>query len=190
MAFITATQAVTESRRAWSSNTAARSQLRKSAAVSMNTSFDIFMSHSYEDAEVIAGIKIIIERLGLKVYVDWIEDAQADRSNVTPGTADMLRQRMTHCQFLLYASSKTSPKSKWMPWELGYFDGLRSGHVGILPIVQSDNDGFKSQEYLGLYPSYELLSFTEHGVRLGRRTGERQGELLETDVRLRPLVRT
>jgi hypothetical protein len=189
MTFITLSQAVTESRRVWSSTRAAESQLRKSAAASMDTSFDIFMSHSYEDAEVISGVKIMIERSGLMVYVDWVEDAQADRSNVTPETAEMLRQRMAHSRFLLYVSSKASPNSKWMPWELGYFDGLRNDHVGILPIVQSSGDGFKGQEYLGLYPPYELLNFTDHGVRLGRRTGASQrtgishGELLETDAR-------
>ena len=40
----------------------------------------------------------------------------------------MLRQRMDHCRFLLFATSKASPDSKWMPWELGYFDGLRREH--------------------------------------------------------------
>jgi hypothetical protein len=150
----------------------------------MDIPFDIFMSHSYEDAEIIAGAKLIIEQnSGLTVYVDWIEDAQADRSRVTAGTADMLRQRMNHCRFLLYATSRSSPNSKWMPWELGYFDGLKGGSVGILPIVQSTDDSFKGQEYLGLYPPYQMIDFKAHGRALGRFTGANQGELLEMDVR-------
>jgi len=150
----------------------------------MDIPFDIFMSHSYEDAEIIAGAKLIIEQnSGLTVYVDWIEDAQADRSRVTPGTADMLRQRMNHCRFLLYATSRSSPNSKWMPWELGYFDGLKGGSVGILPIVQSTDDSFKGQEYLGLYPPYQMIDFKVHGRALGRFTGANQGELLKMDVR-------
>ena len=150
----------------------------------MDTNFDFFMSHSYEDAQVIAGVKIIVENeTGLSVYVDWVEDAQMDRSKVTPETAGILRERMRHCRFMLYATSKASPNSKWMPWELSYFDGLRPNKIGILPIVQSSDDSFKGQEYLGLYPAYEQLDFTKHGLRLGRRTGVGQGELLETDAR-------
>jgi hypothetical protein len=183
MAFVTVAQAVAASRAVWSSRSVAESHLTKSAAVPMNSSFDIFMSHSYEDAEVIAGIKVMIEHEGLSVYVDWLVDVQADRSQVTAETAGLLRQRMNHCLFFIYASSDASPNSKWMPWELGYFDGLRPGKIGILPVVESTGDAFNGQEYLGLYPPYELLSFSEFGQRLGRRTGARQGEMLKADVR-------
>lgn len=183
MAFVTIAQALEASRSAWQNRSVAENQIKKSASLPMDTDFDIFMSHSYEDAEVIAGVKVIIEHTGLTVYVDWIADAQADRSQVTNETADMLRQRMKHSRFLLYATSKASPSSKWMPWEIGYFDGLRGGNVGILPIVQSTNDAFNGQEYLGLYSSYELLNFTDAGWQLGRRTGTRQGEMLKSDAR-------
>src|SRR5262245_30103963 len=103
MPFVTVSQARRESRTTWASRSVAESELRKSSAASRYDLFDIFMSHSYEDAEVIAGIKILLEREGLSVYVDWIIDAQADRSEVTANTAEMLRQRMEQCQFLLYA---------------------------------------------------------------------------------------
>jgi len=149
----------------------------------MATNFDIFMSHSYQDAEVIAGVKVIIERSGLSAYVDWIEDAQMDRTRVTAYTANMLRQRMSHCRFLLYATSKASPNSKWMPWELGYFDGLKAGNVGILPMVQTAGDTFNGQEYLGLYPSYKILNFRDFGEQLGRSTGVNEGEMLRADIR-------
>lgn len=182
MPFITLAQARAASR---SSGNVAESQLRKSAAVSMNTFFDIFMSHSYEDAEVIAGVKNLIEREGLSVYVDWIHDTQADRSKVTTSTAAMLRERMRHCGFLIYASSKTSPNSRWMPWELGYFDGLRNGNVGILPIVQWEGESFIGQEYLGLYPSYEQINFAEIGKCFGTFTGPNMGERLKIAARSR-----
>lgn len=42
-------------------------------------------------------------------------------------------------------------KSKWMPWELGYFDGSK-GKVAILPMVDSIAHSFDGTEYLGLYP--------------------------------------
>jgi len=144
----------------------------------MTTNYDIFLSHAYEDAEVIAGVKVLIEQENLSVYVDWIEDPQADRSQVTARTADMLRQRMNHCRFLLFATTKASSYSKWMPWELGYFDGLRHDRVGILPIVQSAGNTFKGQEYLGLYPDWQLIDF-DLGRHLGRLTARNEGETLK-----------
>jgi hypothetical protein len=47
--------------------------------------YDIFLSHSY--ADVIYGINSIMEKLGLKIYVDWIEDPGFDRGKVTTTTA-------------------------------------------------------------------------------------------------------
>jgi hypothetical protein len=182
MAYVTKAQARAVSRQVWGSRTSTETEIRKSASTPMSANFDIFMSHSYEDAEVIGGIKAIIEQNGLSVYIDWIEDAQINRGQVTPETADTLRKRMTHCKFLLYATSNSSPNSKWMPWELGYFDGLRQGNVGVLPIVESPDDSFKGQEYLGLYPSYEEINFAEYGRQLGRFTGRSAGELLTADV--------
>jgi len=182
VAYVTVGQAVGASRGAFATRSIAESQMTKSASAPMSTNFDVFLSHSYEDSEVIAGVKILIEREGLNVYVDWIEDAQADRSKVTPKTADMLRQRMGHCRFLLFASSKASPNSKWMPWELGYFDGMRHQGVGILPIVQTSGGGFQGQEYLGLYPAYELIDFKGLGPHLGKFTGPNEGETLKTVV--------
>jgi hypothetical protein len=44
--------------------------------------YDIFLSHSYDDAEIIYGVKKLIEGLGLSVYVDWIDDAKLDRSKM------------------------------------------------------------------------------------------------------------
>ena len=39
-----------------------------------------------------------------------------------------------------------------MPWELGYFDGIR-GKVAVCPITYSSS--FEGREYLGLYPIME-----------------------------------
>lgn len=182
MAFITTNEARAASRLAWRNRAIAESEIRKSAAVPMSINFDIFMSHSFRDAEIIAGIKVLIEETGLAVYVDWIEDAQLDRNRVTAETADILRQRMSHCRFLLYATSERSSDSKWMPWELGYFDGLKNGKVGILPIVEPGNDSFYGQEYLGLYRPYELIHFTREGRQVGRSISPDRGVILRSEM--------
>lgn len=124
---------------------------------STNKEYDIFLSHCREDAEVIGGVKILLEKEGVSVYVDWIEDPQLHRTNVTPKTAAMLRLRMRACKSMLFATSEASPNSKWMPWELGYFDGLKEGQIAVLPLLEDCETTFTGQEYLGLYPVVERL---------------------------------
>ena len=116
--------------------------------------FDIFLSHSREDAILIKGLRDELTDLGLSVYVDWIEDPQLDRSNVTTATACVLRARMRQAKCLLFATSEAAKKSVWMPWELGYMDGYRTSRVAIAPMVEDyqASGEFKGQEYLGLYP--------------------------------------
>lgn len=114
--------------------------------------FDIFLSHASRDAELILGVKAILEGSGFKVYVDWIDDAHLDRVRVTKETADLLRRRMKQSSSLLWVATDAASQSKWMPWELGYFDGFRSNHVAILPLVDSATSSFEGQEYLALCP--------------------------------------
>ena len=114
------------------------------------TQYDIFLSHSSKDKELIAGLKLILEDLGYKVYVDWNDDA-LNPNVVTPETAKILRARMKQCKSLVYAFSENASNSKWMPWELGYFDALRNSRVAVLPISQTAKNSFNGSEYLGIY---------------------------------------
>jgi hypothetical protein len=115
-------------------------------------SFDVFLSHSILDAELILGVKVLLEKRGYSVYVDWDSDGDLDRSVVSPKTAAILRTRMRQSKSLLYVATENAGTSKWMPWELGYFDGFKKGGVAILPVLDSENASFRGQEYLGLYP--------------------------------------
>ncbi|TGQ13580.1 toll/interleukin-1 receptor domain-containing protein [Mesorhizobium sp. M00.F.Ca.ET.217.01.1.1] len=151
MALITEAQirkVANDSSRSRMASTVLKEEIAKSAGM---TSFDVFLSHSFKDAELIFGVKKTLEKQGLTVYVDWVEDPQLDRGKVTEATAAMLRRRMKQSKTLIYAHSNSSPDSKWMPWELGYFDGYR-GVVAILPLAKADGDTFTGQEFLGLYP--------------------------------------
>tara|TARA_B100000446_G_C10414281_1_gene292178 strand:- start:236 stop:589 length:354 start_codon:yes stop_codon:yes gene_type:complete len=65
-------------------------------------SFDVFLSHSSRDAELVLGVKALLERHGLKVYVDWHDDPQASRDSVTAETAELLRARMKQSKSLIF----------------------------------------------------------------------------------------
>jgi len=122
--------------------------------ISEYDSYDIFLSHSYNDRTIIPALKAELEKLDYKVYVDWIDDKLLSRDNVSKDTAKVLQKRMKQSKCLIYATSENSSSSRWMPWELGYFDGIKDKMVGILPIKKYGNnfrDDFKGEEYLGLY---------------------------------------
>lgn len=122
------------------------------SAQGLQKTYDIFLSHSTSDAPKVAGLKLLIEDLGFSVYVDWIEDPLMNRSNVSKATAAVLKARMQSCKSLFYAFSENSSGSKWMPWELGYFDGIKQ-RAAVLPIRASatGTNEFRGTEYLGLY---------------------------------------
>ncbi len=75
-------------------------------------------------------------------------------------TAQILRTRMKACKTMIYAVSKNSSESRWMPWELGYFDGHKTDKVAILPVTSNANDQFQGEEYHQLYPYIEKIPKT------------------------------
>ncbi len=111
-------------------------------------SYDLFISHSYRDKEFISGLRQIFKDAGYTVYVDWIDDSDLDRSNVTVETAKRVKSRIRGCNGLAYIATANTTLSKWCPWELGISDGIH-GRASILPVMSGDFDG---QEYLGIYP--------------------------------------
>ena len=113
--------------------------------------YDLFISHSFSDKDLIFGLKYLFEKSGYDVYIDWINDSQLDRSNVNDKTAQLVKRRIAASKGLAYISTSNSTTSKWCPWELGVADGM-SGNVCILPVMDSK---FVGQEYLGIYPYIE-----------------------------------
>lgn len=144
---------------------AEQNQRRKTTATLLGESrnqkisdFDVFLCHSRMDEELILGTKTSLEEYGLRVYVDWINDPQLDRTKVSFATANQLRTRMSCARMLVYAHTENSSNSKWCPWELGFFDGMRGGNVFHLPIVETKYSHFAGQEYLDLYPYLDKVA--------------------------------
>ncbi|WP_276803481.1 toll/interleukin-1 receptor domain-containing protein [Odoribacter laneus] len=114
--------------------------------------FDIFLSHSFLDKEVVKGLYNTLTEQGFSVYVDWIVDPDLNRSFVTKESAEKIRKRMDQSRSLLYAISTNAEMSKWMPWELGYVDGHTRHKCAILPVTKTSESKFERMEYLKLYP--------------------------------------
>jgi hypothetical protein len=126
---------------------------------------DIFLSHAYDDKEMVLGVALMIEDLGHSVYLDWRDDPSLDRKNVSVQAAEKLRTRMKASRCLFFSTTEHSSESKWMPWELGYKDGQNT-RVAILPVSRVATEAYQGQQYLGLYPYVTQAANTEQKERL------------------------
>lgn len=122
-------------------------------SASISSTFDIFLSHSFLDKDIVGGLYTELTKKGYKVYVDWIVDPQLSRGNVTKETAELIRSRLKNSKSLLLAVSSNANLSKWIPWELGYVDG-NTGNCALVPIELNNKSisTFERSEYLLLYP--------------------------------------
>ena len=167
MAFFTQAEVRKAAQQAIPAGRSARDALNDAQRNSKETDrFDVFLSHAMLDAELVLGIKVLLETEGQRVYVDWFDDQGLERDRVTAETADVLRKRMRQSESLLYVATENATKSKWMPWELGYFDGFKNGGVAILPVLDKSDAQFNGQEYLGLYPAITREMLTNSKAKL------------------------
>jgi hypothetical protein len=133
-------------------NKSAATVLRSSVSAHTGTqTYDVFLSHSIKDADLILGTKAVLEEHDYSVYVDWVSDPHLDRGQVSKATAQTIRSRMDCCKSLFYTTTPASTQSKWMPWECGYMDG-KKGRAAIFPLTQTEQSHFSGQEYLSVYP--------------------------------------
>lgn len=160
MAFFTKSEARAAARRAMKNRSIGEMITESMESSKRATRFDVFLSHSINDAELVLGVKVLLEEMGKKVYVDWVDDPELDRSQVNKHTAERLRGRMNQSDTLFYIATENATNSKWMPWELGYFDGHKPDKVAILPVLEKENQKFEGQEYLGLYPTVDKDSLS------------------------------
>jgi hypothetical protein len=112
--------------------------------------YDIFLSHAAADMQAVDGVRSLLIRADFRVYCDRYDDPMLDRSHVSAATADRLKMRMRSCNAMVYVVTAQASVSKWMPWELGFFDGVR-GKVLIYPVDEEALAAAKRQEYLSLF---------------------------------------
>ena len=95
------TEALTESSRQFS---ATRSHRRA------------FLSHSHLDQELALGLKRMFDKLGVRLYIDWLDLTMPAATNVE--TARKIQEAIRQSDYFLYLV--TSNSSKWampMAWE-------------------------------------------------------------------------
>ncbi len=112
--------------------------------------YDLFLSHSSLDQDLILKLKTALNASNLNIYVDWINDQEGLKRELTNvDTAEVIIQRLKSCKALLFIYTEDSLKSFWTPWEIGYFHSLK----GKICIYFSENiDKAKVPAFINIYP--------------------------------------
>ena len=116
--------------------------------------YDLFLSHSSFDSELLLSLKSVLNHSNINVYVDWVSDRNALKRELTNiNTANTIIERLKSSKALLYIHTQASQNSKWTPWELGFFHALHASK-GKICIYNPDN--IEKTPYLDIYPSVVL----------------------------------
>ena len=120
------------------------------AALDKNA-INIFLSHSSQDKKLLKDVIIFLESYdNVKVYIDK-EDGDLPKAT-SPQTAEILKKRISECQKFIVLITDNTQKSKWIPWELGLADVIKTKkNIALLPYSRATYDFTTKQEYLGLY---------------------------------------
>lgn len=121
---------------------------------SLTTKNTVFLSHSHQDADLVLAAVNFLLTLGVEVYVDWLDSSMP---SITSGeTASKIKGKIKECDRFAVLLSENSVGSKWVPWELGYADGVKDiNKIAIMPIRRNQytsDSAFDGLEYMSLYP--------------------------------------
>lgn len=106
--------------------------------------YDLFISHSYLDREIVLKIARKMNSCGLNCYVDWTADSDfLKRSLVSEYTKEVLKARMKNSEKLLYLSSSNSRKSFWVDFELKYYQEEVRNDIYMIVLDGEDKHNFR-----------------------------------------------
>ena len=88
-----------------------------------NAKARIFLSHSHKDRDIIEDALAFLLAWGQYVYVDWLDEAMP--LSTSAETADKIKIKIKTLDKFIVLLTENSKESKWVPWELGYADGVK-----------------------------------------------------------------
>ena len=87
--------------------------------------FDVFISHNSQDEEKIVKFYKKLNQYGYVAYIDWVNDKfDLKRQWCNASTVQVIKERIKQSKVFVIFLSKSTLKSQWCPWELGYADAL------------------------------------------------------------------
>lgn len=122
--------------------------LNKDKTIQKMKTYDLFISHSYLDREIVSDIVRKMNDCGLNCYVDWTADSDfLKRALVSDFTKEVLKARMKSSRKLLYLSSSNSRSSSWVDFELKYYQEEVQNDIWMIILDGDDAHDFKQIDY-------------------------------------------
>ncbi len=112
--------------------------------------YDFFVSHSSADSNIAYGLYRELVKKDFVVFMDSINEKDTNIEQI----ASNLKNAMNKSIYVLYLHSHNAQKSKWTPWEIGYFDARKGkDKVFIMPVLDDNKSiaTYEGQEYLKMY---------------------------------------
>lgn len=102
-------------------------RLKSNNTVQSKKTFHVFISHSYQDSDLVRQVKSCLNSHGLTVYCDWTSDNDfLKRSLVSDYTKMVLKKRIEQSKCIVFIESKNSVNkdgsfaSPWISMEIEY----------------------------------------------------------------------
>ena len=129
---------------------------------------DVFISHKSNDKEKALDLKARIEKdFRMSCWIDAKDEELRRLQEEEPVNykllTDRIRENLRTCRCLIFAYSSKSGDSRWMPWELGFFDGRWGKRlIGLYDLdegAEKPAQGAQSGDEVGI-PEFEQI-YTE-----------------------------
>jgi len=110
----------------------------------------VFLSHSHHDSAYVQAVVVLLRKLGVDVYVDWMDDNMPKETSGK--TAALLKQKIKENDKFVFLATNNSIDSTWCNWEIGFGDAHKYiNKIALFPL-KDDYVGWKGNEYLQIYP--------------------------------------
>ena len=126
----------------------------------------VFLSHSHQDRNLVKGLIALLAKSGITLYVDW-QDSSMPRVT-SRATADRIKEKIEELDVFMILATNRALNSKWVPWETGLADQIKTPSKMVLIPVADSSGRFEGNEYLQLYPHYEIESGELKVAEIGR----------------------
>ncbi len=154
--------------------------LSRTKTFSAKTAYDlkttVFLSHKHSDIEELeeaTGVIEMLEDLGVKVYIDSMDNKMPDQTSGE--TAQRIKEVIKYCDRFVLLATEKAIESYWCNWELGIGDVHKySSRIAVLPIKEKGQYDFqyKGNEYLQIYPHIDFEDgnsfYRNNGGRISR----------------------
>jgi len=111
----------------------------------------IFLSHSHHDSAYVQDVVVLLRKMGVDVYVDWMDDNMPKETSGE--TAKKLKQKIKENDKFVFLATNKSIESKWCNWEIGFGDAHKYiDKIALFPLKDDNYTDWKGSEYLQIYP--------------------------------------